>query len=129
MVCPLGRGLPLGVNLAPRGEICPLGEMFTPLFTPRGEHSLQFRRMEGRTENFTPGGNFTHRGQNSPLRDNFAPRGQSLSSGVKYIMGLRSQSYVRLLNFQLQCQRCSKAFFIAKENIFVLKSSRLLVAL
>jgi hypothetical protein len=33
--------------------------MFTPSFTPRGEHSLLFRRMEGRTENFTPG-----RGQN-----------------------------------------------------------------
>jgi hypothetical protein len=30
---------PLVVNLAPRGEICPLGGMFTPLFTPRGEHS------------------------------------------------------------------------------------------
>jgi hypothetical protein len=27
--------------LAPRGEICPLGGKFTPLFTPRGEHSLQ----------------------------------------------------------------------------------------
>jgi hypothetical protein len=29
---------------------------FTPLFTPRGEHSLLFRRMEGQTENFTPRG-------------------------------------------------------------------------
>jgi hypothetical protein len=29
--------------------------------------------MEGRTENFTPGDNFTPRGQNSPLGDNFAP--------------------------------------------------------
>jgi hypothetical protein len=29
-----------GVNLAPRGEICPLGGMFTPSFTPRGEHSV-----------------------------------------------------------------------------------------
>jgi hypothetical protein len=47
---------PLGVNLAPRGEICPLGVKFTPSFTPRGEHSLLFRRMEGRTENFTPRG-------------------------------------------------------------------------
>jgi hypothetical protein len=27
--------------------------MFTPSFTPRGEHSLLFRRMEGRTENIT----------------------------------------------------------------------------
>jgi hypothetical protein len=44
----------LGVNLAPRGVISPLGGMFTPLLTRRGEHTLLFRRMEGRTENFTP---------------------------------------------------------------------------
>jgi hypothetical protein len=62
------RGPFLTSPLAPRREICPLGEMFTPSFTPRGEHSLLFRRMEGRTENFTP------RGHNSPLGDKFAPR-------------------------------------------------------
>jgi hypothetical protein len=28
--------LPLEVNLAPRGELCPLGIMFAPLFTPGG---------------------------------------------------------------------------------------------
>jgi hypothetical protein len=56
-----------GVNLALRGEICPLGEMFTPSFTPRGEHSLLFRRMEGWTYNFAP------KGQNSPLGYNFTP--------------------------------------------------------
>jgi hypothetical protein len=44
------------VNLAPRGEIGPLGEMFNPSFTPRGEHALLFGRMEGQTENFTPRG-------------------------------------------------------------------------
>jgi hypothetical protein len=43
-------------TLAPRGEICLLGEIFTPLFTPRGESSLLIRRMEGRTDNFTPRG-------------------------------------------------------------------------
>jgi hypothetical protein len=47
---------PLGVNLAHWGAICPLGGMSTPSFNPRGEHSLQFRRMEGQTENFTPRG-------------------------------------------------------------------------
>jgi hypothetical protein len=47
--------------------------MFTPSFTPRGEHSLLFRRMEGQTENFTPGEIFAPRGQNLPLGDNFAP--------------------------------------------------------
>jgi hypothetical protein len=44
---PQGITSPLGVNLAPRGELCPLGVKFTPSFTPRGEHSLLFRRMEG----------------------------------------------------------------------------------
>jgi hypothetical protein len=50
------RGPFLTSPLPPRGEICPLGKKFTPLLTPRGEHSLLFRRMEGRTENFTPRG-------------------------------------------------------------------------
>jgi hypothetical protein len=45
-----------GVNLAPRGEICHLGGMFTPSFTPRGDHSQLFRRTVGQTENFTPRG-------------------------------------------------------------------------
>jgi hypothetical protein len=57
---------PRGMNLVPRGELGPLGRMFTPSFTPRGEHSLLFRRMEGRTENFAL------RGQTLPLGDNFA---------------------------------------------------------
>jgi hypothetical protein len=50
------RGPFLTSPLAPRGELCPLGVKFTPSFTPRGEQSLLFRRMEGRTENFTPRG-------------------------------------------------------------------------
>jgi hypothetical protein len=73
---------PREVNLAPRGEICPLGGMFIPSITPRGEHCLLFRRMEGQTENFTPRGQFTPGGQ---LR----PRGQSLPLGAKLRMGLR----------------------------------------
>jgi hypothetical protein len=50
--------------------MCPLGGMFTPSFTPMGEHSLLFRKMEGQTENFTP------RGQISTLGSKFAPRGE-----------------------------------------------------
>jgi hypothetical protein len=99
---PQGRISPLGVNLAPTGEICPLGVKFTPSFTLMGEHSLLFRRMEGRTENFTPKGITSPQGTNSPLGDNFAPGGQSLHPGVKLRMGLRSQSYDR----ELQRQRC-----------------------
>jgi hypothetical protein len=67
------RGPLLTLSLAPRcelgphrGEICHQGEMLTPSFTPGGEHSQLFRIIEGRTENFTP------RGQYSPLGDNFA---------------------------------------------------------
>jgi hypothetical protein len=45
-----------GWTWPPGGDFCPLGVMFTPSFTPRGEHYLLFRRMEGRTENFTPRG-------------------------------------------------------------------------
>jgi hypothetical protein len=63
--------------------------MFTPSFTPMGEHSLLFRRMEGRIENFTTlGDKFNPRGQNSTLGDNFAPGGQSLPLRAKLRMGL-----------------------------------------
>jgi hypothetical protein len=54
--------------------------MFTPSFTPRGEHSLLFRRMEGQPESFTPRDNFTpwdkvhHWRTTSPLGSKFAPR-------------------------------------------------------
>jgi hypothetical protein len=73
---PQGCISPLGVNLAPRGEICPLGVKFTPSFTPRGEHYLLFKRMEGRTENFTPRGQIHPWVTNSPLGSKFAPRGE-----------------------------------------------------
>jgi hypothetical protein len=52
------RGPFLTSPLTPMGEICPLGQMFTPSITPRGEHSLRFRRMEGWTDNFIPRGLF-----------------------------------------------------------------------
>jgi hypothetical protein len=41
--------------------------MFTPSFTTRGEHSLLFRIMEGRTKDFIP------MGLNSSMGDKFAP--------------------------------------------------------
>jgi hypothetical protein len=78
---PQGRTSPLGVNLALRGEICPLGGMFTPSFTPRGKHYLLFRRMEGQTEFHPQGTKFTPGGQ---LR----PWGLSLAQGVKLRLGL-----------------------------------------
>jgi hypothetical protein len=85
--------------LAPRGEICSIGGMFTTLFTPRGEHSLLFTRMEGWTDNFSPRGyiTWTLGGQNSPpgttspLRPilNFAPRGKLWPQGWSYPLGAK----------------------------------------
>jgi hypothetical protein len=45
--------------------------MFTPLFTPKGEHSILFIRMEGQTENYTP-----PQGITSPRGTKFTPRGK-----------------------------------------------------
>jgi hypothetical protein len=57
--------------------------MFTPLYTHRGEHSQLFRRMEGRTDNFTlrgqlhpSGTKFTPEGQLRPWAWKFAPMGK-----------------------------------------------------
>jgi hypothetical protein len=38
-------------------------------------HTFLFRRIGGRTENFTPGDNFTPRDQLRPWGSKFAPRG------------------------------------------------------
>jgi hypothetical protein len=64
LVCPPGvKFAPTG-ELGPRGELCSLGRMLTPSFTPRGKHSIVFGRMEGQTENFRE---FAHGGTTSPL--------------------------------------------------------------
>jgi hypothetical protein len=81
--------------LAPRGEICHLGGMFTPSFASGGKHSLLFRRMVGRTENFTlqgitspPGYKIHYWGTTSSLGSKFAPRSEvknwPLSAGPKF---------------------------------------------
>jgi hypothetical protein len=74
------RGQFLTSPLAPRGNICSLGGMFTASFTPRGEQSLLFTRME-----FTPQGITSPQGGlNSLLVDNFAPGGQLRPWGSKF---------------------------------------------
>jgi hypothetical protein len=102
---------PLGVNLALSGVICPLGGMFIPSFTPRGEHSLLFRRMEGQTENFTPEGQIR-------------PWGKSLPLGAKLTMGLSTPSstwhhYLKNICF------LSLLFFLLRQSIH-LRHPRLL---
>jgi hypothetical protein len=62
--------------------------MFTPSFTPRGEHYLLFRRMAGRTWNI-----FTPREQNYPLEDNFAP-GIEVKNGPQGFV-MQSVPYIR----------------------------------
>jgi hypothetical protein len=59
----------------------PLGVKFTPLFTPRCEHSLLSIRMEGLTE-------FQPQGITLPLGDKLTPGGQSLPPGVNLRMAL-----------------------------------------
>jgi hypothetical protein len=54
MCFPPGVKFSPGVNLAPRGELCALGLMFTPSFTSRGEHTLLFRRIKVEKKIFTP---------------------------------------------------------------------------
>jgi hypothetical protein len=88
---PQGRTSPLGVHLAPTGEICFLGEIFTPSLTPRGEQSLLFRRMEGQTEFHPQGTKFTPGGQ-------IRPWGQSLPLGAKLRADLRVIAFL-LKNF------------------------------
>jgi hypothetical protein len=52
--------------------------MFTPSFTPRGEHlHVTVKKNEGANREFHPyGDNFTPRGHSSPLGSKFAPRGE-----------------------------------------------------
>jgi hypothetical protein len=71
---PQGWTSPLGVKLTPRGVMCPLGGIFTPLFTPtKGGTLYRLEEWMGEQRISPPGDNFTPRGQNSPLGDNVAP--------------------------------------------------------
>jgi hypothetical protein len=49
------------LNFTPRGEIRPLGGMFTPLFAPRGECSYNLEEWRGKQLISPPGDNFTPR--------------------------------------------------------------------
>jgi hypothetical protein len=70
---PQGQTSPLGLNLAPRGEICPLGGIFTPL-SVNTLYCLEEWRGEQRI---------------SPRGDNLTPRGQIHPWGTtKLRMGL-----------------------------------------
>jgi hypothetical protein len=59
----LTTGLPPGVKFAPRDELCPLGRMFTPPFTPRGELHSSVYKNGGANKEIHP------QGITSPLGD------------------------------------------------------------
>jgi hypothetical protein len=65
-------------SLPPRGELCPQGELLTPLFTPDGKHSPLFRRLEGQTEGLHL------QGTTSPLGVKVHPWGQLRSWGPNF---------------------------------------------
>jgi hypothetical protein len=69
--------------------------MFTPSFILRGEHSLLFRRMAGRTENFTP------RGQLRPWGSKFAPKGEVKNGPLALAPRLNNLENCRVANFFL----------------------------
>jgi hypothetical protein len=58
--------------------------MFIPSFTPRGEHSLLFRRIEGEKKSSLLGDKIHTWGTTSPLVSKFAPRGK-LRMGLKEV--------------------------------------------
>jgi hypothetical protein len=74
---PQGRTSPVGENLAPGGEICPLGDC-SPL------RSLSIVEKNGGKKQIIspPGDNFTPRVQNSPLGSKFASRGEVKNMGL-----------------------------------------------
>jgi hypothetical protein len=76
---PPGMNLAPRVNLAPRDELCALGEMFTPSFAPRAEYSQStgyIKEWRGEERIFTLGANFTP-------GDTVQPLGPTTPLGVK----------------------------------------------
>jgi hypothetical protein len=71
-VAPPGWSFPLGLKLAPRVELCPLGGLFNPLFTPL------LRRRKGQTEGLHPWG------ITSSLGDKVNPWEPTSLLGVKF---------------------------------------------
>jgi hypothetical protein len=71
-----------GVHLAPRDELCPLGGLFTDSFTPRGEHSLMFRRMKQWSGGFHPWGVTSSLGELHHPWEPYLPLGAYLKTGL-----------------------------------------------
>jgi hypothetical protein len=78
MWCPLRHA---AGGQSTRGELWSPGGMFTPLFIPRCEHSLMFRKIEGRTDKVhpwrltSPQLDKDHPWGHHPLGSHCAPRG------------------------------------------------------
>jgi hypothetical protein len=92
---PTGVQFPLGVNLAPRGELCSLGEMFTPLFPAQGEQRGEQRVFWGIALS---------------LGANFTPGGHILPLGAKLMTGLWVRLRFRSWNSTKQMARWLRAY-------------------
>jgi hypothetical protein len=77
--------------------------MFTPLFTPKGQHSLLFIRMEGRTKEFHL------QGITSPLRDKVHSWGQSRPGVESLPLGAKLRMGLRMLSTTSQIDSCDEA--------------------
>jgi hypothetical protein len=80
MVCPQGWSLPLGMNLAHRGELSLLGRMFTPSFTPSSDH----REFQPQAITLTLGNKVNSWGRTSTLGSKFAPGGE-VKNGLRVV--------------------------------------------
>jgi hypothetical protein len=82
------------VKLTPRGEICFLGGMFTPSFTPKGEHPTVYLEEWRGKQRISHPGKTTPRGETSPTGDKIHPWGTTslleskLAPGAKLRMDL-----------------------------------------
>jgi hypothetical protein len=85
------------------------------LISPRGEHSLQLRIMEGQTENFTPRGQNSPKGASSPLGSKLAPRGEvNGHQGCQIFLGPNIPNGISIPNdHKLGIPNCHKIYQMA----------------
>jgi hypothetical protein len=97
----------LGVNLAPRGETCPLGEMFTPsLRSPPGVNTLYVLKNGGVNRQFHPQGITSPQGTKFTPGWQLHPWGQNLPVDVNLRMGLCVTGFSTKSNERSSVSKC-----------------------
>jgi hypothetical protein len=120
---PQGWTLPLGMNLSPRGEICPLGGMFTLLFTLYClEECRGGQIISPSGANFTPMGD--PQGLTSPPwgspRANFTHMVTTLTGGQSLLLGMKLSMYHQEIGFACYTRNWIYLFY-KKLELLVLK--------